>query len=675
LFGLGFSYLLYRGKHPWSKTWNRILFALRAALAFFLAFLLLGPIVKQIHNLFEKPIFVLVYDNSISVRETTDSMAIHQLEMKMNETADAVREKGYDVRITDLSGEEVKAPAFTATASDLTGTLKRIASRYESNQIGGVLLVSDGIYNEGVSPLYTTYNFPIYTLGIGDTLQRTDILVKDIAYNKIVYQGNRFPLRAEIMVKNLDNQNINVSLLRQGKVIEKQSKPSVRDQLLVFDFQPMAEEQGIQKLDIQVEVKQGEINTVNNRASAFVEVVQGKKKILIIAPSPHPDIKALREVVDKNPNYEFLLHIPGIDEQPSANLSPDKIDLVIFHHAPDLRGKTRELFQQFALSRTSMFVVIGPQTDWQQLVKQGMPISFESVPRDFDEVVPVTNPLFTHFIISPETNGIIQGYPPVSVPFGKINLPGNAMPLLFQRVGNLTTEKPLLFLGPDDSRKIGIMLGEGLWRWRLNEFDRFERTTAFDELFGKLIQFLSTSDDKRKFRSYPVKQEFNDTETVVFESQVYDDIFEPVYGNTIDIELTGDDGKKSGYAYTINPGNVRYQIGGLPEGVYKYSASTMLNQKKEEVRGEFAVVRRQAELQNLTADFELLRKLSQSTGGLFLPASKSALLKSELEKTEAKSTIHSEETYNSLINLKWVFWLLLLVVGTEWFSRRFFGSY
>ena len=129
-------------------------------------------------------------------------------------------------------------------------------------------------------------------------------------------------------------------------------------------------------------------------------------------------------------------------------------------------------------------------------------------------------------------------------------------------------------------------------------------------MFGKLIQYLSTSDDKRKFRSYPVKQEFSDTEAVVFESQVYNDIFEPVFGNTIDIELTDEQGKKTKYSYTTSPGNVRYQIGGLKEGCIRYTVENDIKSKEEEVRGEFAVVQRQAELQNLTADFDLLRRLS-----------------------------------------------------------------
>jgi hypothetical protein len=227
----------------------------------------------------------------------------------------------------------------------------------------------------------------------------------------------------------------------------------------------------------------------------------------------------------------------------------------------------------------------------------------------------------------------------------------------------------------NDSRKIGIMLGEGLWRWKLNEYDRNENSAAFDELFGKLIQFLSTTDDKRKFRSYPIKQDFSDTEPVVFESQVYNDIFEPVYGNTIEISLTDDSGKKKNYAYMLSPGNTRYQIGGLKEGVYRYRSKTTISAKTEEVAGEFAVVEQQAELQNLTADFDLLRKLSSNTGGNFYKAGALPELSAKLQKTEARSIIHTEETYDSIINLKWVFWLLLVLASSEWFLRKYFGSY
>jgi hypothetical protein len=672
---LGSAFLMYQIKSPWPKTWNRILFGLRVVLAFFLMFLLLGPIVKQVNNLFEKPLLVFLYDTSSSMQEGMDSTSIRKISYELSEAIKNANEKGFDTKVNNLDGDEGSLQKLNGSTSDLSGGLKKITNQYEGRKIHAVVLVSDGIYNQGVSPLYASYSFPVYTLGLGDTLQRTDIAIKNLMYNKIAYQGNKFPVRVELMIKNLPNQSIAVSLSQSGKLLDKQTKNSSGDQLLVYDFQPQANEQGIQKLDVQVEIKNGEYNTRNNQASVFIEVVDGKKKILFVSAAPHPDSKALREVVDKNSNYEFLLHIPGVTEQQASVPQPDQVDLVIFHQAPDLRGKTKELFQKFVASKTSMLLILGQQSDLQTLAKQNMPIRFEASPRDFDDVIPVVNPVFSNFSISPEANSALENYPPVSVHFGKIKISPTAKPILYQRVGNIATEKMLLGVDEKDDRKIGFMLGEGLWRWRLNEFDRNENTNAFDEIFGKLIQYLSTTDDKRKFKSYPVQQEFSDTQPIVFESQVYNDLFEPVYGNIVDIELVDEKGKKTNYNYTLSLGNERYTIGALKEGVYKYKAKTSINQKNEEVRGEFAVVARKAELQNLTADFGLLRKLSANTGGKFYTSSQANALQEDLTSIEAKQIIHTEETYNSIINLRWVFALLLLLASVEWFTRRYFGGY
>lgn len=672
---IGYGFLLYRSKHPWPKNLNRILLVARIVLVFFLTFLLLGPIIRQINNILEKPVFVILQDNSMSVKESTDSVSLNTLKNSLNTLKESLSDNGYEISHQNLSGEESAQILFNASKSDLQGALRKISNQYEGKSVGGVLLLSDGIYNTGLSPLYATYNFPVHTVGVGDTTQRQDIVLKDLIYNKIAYQGNKFPLRAEILVKGYPNQSISISLLQGGKLVERLNKNSGSDQLLTVDFNPLAAEQGIQRFDVQVEVKNGEHNSKNNRATAFVEVVEGKKKILVVASSPHPDLKALRSVVEKNSNYDFLLHIPGIEETEANNLQATEVDLVIFHQSPDKRGRTRDLFQRFVNSKVSLFIISGSQTDLIQLAKSNMPLKFDQPPRQLDDVMPVINPTFSSFIISAEANTVFSGFPPVWVPFGKMQVPASAVPLLFQRVGNLTTDKPLLWINTTENQKIAFMLGDGFWQWRLHEYSKSENTEAFDEVFGKLIQYLSTSDDKSKFRSYPVKQQFSDTETVVFESQVYNDIYEPVYGNTVTLELTNEQSKKYQYNYVISPGNARYEIGGLKEGVYRYRSSAEIKGKKEEVRGQFLVTAQQAELQNLTADFDLLRKLSSSTGGQFYKASEIEKLKSNLTTKEATGKIHSEEKYDSLLNLKWVFFLLLTLASMEWFLRKYFGGY
>ena len=290
-------------------------------------------------------------------------------------------------------------------------------------------------------------------------------------------------------------------------------------------------------------------------------------------------------------------------------------------------------------------------------------------------MTPVVNASFRDFNFLENSNGVFSKYPPIEVPFGKFTYPPNSNVLLYQRIGSVATDRPLLLSWEEDNRKMAAIVGEGIWKWRLNEFAANENTEVFDDVFSKLIQYLSTLDDKRKFKSFPTQNEFSDAVPVTIESQVYNDLFELVYGNTIELELRDEQNKITKYEYALSPGGARYQIGGLSEGVYQYKSSTMLSGKREEVRGQFLVTAQNIESQNLTADFGLLRKLSISTGGKFYPTNQVESLASGFEKVNASSLIHSDESFNPLINLKWVFFLLLTLISAEWFLRKYLGGY
>lgn len=677
--GLGYGYLLYKAKHPWNKLTNQSLFVLRAALVTFLAILLLGPILKLTNTIFEKPAFVLLVDNSLSVKEIVDSAQRQAIQQELNSVATRLSDEGFEVTQRNLANDEPEIISYTHRNSDLAGAIKEVVADYEGKNLAGMALISDGIYNSGSSPLYNLLRIPIYTVGVGDTSDRVDLVLKNLAYNKIAYQGNRFPLRIEALIKGLQNQEVTVSVFQSGKLISRQQKNSENKQLLDFDFQLEAKEKGIQRYDVVLELLSQEINKRNNRASAYIDVVEGKKKILVVAPSPHPDIKAVRSVIEKNSNYEFILHIPGVKEATVGQL--DQPDLVIFQQVMDSDGKTNSLFTKFYKNNTALLVMIGYKTNLRQLSAVGISLTFESIGQ-WDDVTPLINSQFRDFGFSENINGIFSRYPPAAVPFGKFVFPANAQILLYQRIGSVATERPLILSLNENNRKVGVILGDGLWRWRLNEFSENEKTEAFDEVFGKLIQYLSTKDDKRKFKSFPLQNEFTDTEPVVFESQVYNDLYEQVYGNKIDIELRDEEGKTKQYDYVTGTGSSRYRIGSLKEGVYRYKATTQVGGsppnkagKLEEVRGEFLVAAQNIEAQNLTADFGLLRKMAAQTSGNFYEVKDMAKLGEEVSQTKVKSLIHSDESFNSLINLKWVFFLLLALITTEWFVRKYSGGY
>ena len=671
--GVGYAFVLYRSKYVWSKLVNQILFGLRAAMVALLAFLLLGPILKLSNNIFEKPSIVFLVDNSTSVTESIDSVSRKKIISDLEKATQKIKSQGYDVLYKDLTNNQIQQIKFLSQTSDLNAGIKAITTEYEGKNLGAIILVSDGIYNNGTSPLYTPTRVPIYTVGIGDTTDRADLILKNVSYNKITYQGNKFPIQAEVGIVGLRDQRVVVSVLKNGKLILREEQNSKAKLVTDFNFLVEATEKGIQRFDIVVDPVRSEVSKKNNRTSIFIEVVEGKKKILLIAPAPHPDIKAIRSVVEKNSNYEFILHIPAIAEASPEVLKPGVADLVIFHQVADRNNKTSQLYQGFKNS-ASLFLILGSQTNLRSLVQNQIPLAFENAGQ-WDEVTPVINTTFHDFNFPENTNGVIAKYPPIEVPFGKFSYPNNANILMRQRIGSVTTDRPLLLTWDDDKYKIAVLVGEGIWKWRLGEFSDTEKTEVFDDVFSKLFQYLSTVDDKRKFRSFPLKSEFTDASSAVIESQVYNDLFEPIYGNTISVELKNEQGQITKYQYVTSPGGSRYQIGGLKEGAYQFKSSTEINGKREEVRGQFLVTAQNVESQNLTADFGLLRKLSAITGGKFYTANRLTELSSHFKEEKAQALIHTEESFNSLINLKWFFFLLLALISIEWFLRKYLGAY
>ena len=202
-----------------------------------------------------------------------------------------------------------------------------------------------------------------------------------------------------------------------------------------------------------------------------------------------------------------------------------------------------------------------------------------------------------------------------------------------------------------------------------------EKQEAVDELLLKVMQLISVKDDKRKFRVYPLQNEVNLGERVSFETEVYNDIYEKTYGQNVSLQLTDERGKTTAYAYTNTEGSSRFERSGLAEGLYRYKATTSINGRTETAEGQFVVRDLQLEALNLTADFGLLRQLSTQTGGQFTKANQLEKLKTYLTNNKAPSRLESSETLAELIQEKWLFFLLLLLLTAEWGIRKYQGSY
>lgn len=686
LVGAGYAFALYQKKSVWSPQINYILAGLRFLLVSFLCFLLLSPFIKQNRNTREKPRVVFAIDNSLSVSLGSDSARSRELLQRLAQTSKQLEGKGVETAVQSFDeglitgkgaapSQVISSLLFNGNATNLSQLLNKIQTNYEGRNLAGVVLVSDGIYNQGVSPAFLPYPFTIHTIGLGDTIPKKDINLKTVYSNKVAYLGNQFPIVAEVHTTGFSNQNLSVSLKKNGKVLERKSIAIKQNQAVSeVSFRTSSNVKGMQHYTVEAEAQAGEFTTQNNVRDAYVDIIDGKEKILLIALTPHPDIKAIKSVIEKNENYEFVSHIVGTSAEAPAP-KEGKYDLIIAHQLPDNYNAGSALVKKYADQGTPIWYILGGQTNTSQLNNLNQSVFVNARVGQMDQVTPSFNPAFSLFKFESDQGNVLQRMPPVSVPFGDYKVSPGSEVILYQRVGSLVTNKPLLVVNTQKDHKSAVMLGEGLWEWRLEEYALTEKQEVVDEIILKLIQYLSSKEDKRKLRVYPVSDEFFDFEKVVFEAEVYNDIYEKLYDQKIRLDITDEKGKTKSYSFTNSESNSRFDISGLPQGVYRYKASATVLGKAQTSEGEFTVKALQLEALNTTADHNLLRQVAQQSNGRFFLPQEINELQRLLTANRPPDVIQSSEELQEIIHLKWIFFLLLALATAEWGIRKYSGDY
>lgn len=676
LIGGIYAFVLYQRKNNFSKTQNWALSALRGGLVSIVCFLLLNPLLRSNKSIIEKPTVVIAIDNSSSML-TNGKSKLEILKTKIAEIKSDIESKNGSVEyqlLNETDEIDLQNLKFDQKNTNLSSLLSNIKNNYEGRNLTDVILVTDGITNSGISPTYGKYNFKIHAVGLGNTTQKRDVKLNAIYANRIAYLGNKFPLQAEISAFGFGGKTTTVLLKQAGQVIDKQTITfDKNDDLKQVTFYSTTNQKGIQRYSIDIAPIGGESSVRNNSKEIYIDVVDGKEKILLVSLNPHPDIKALKSIIEKNELYE--LTIKNLQSDNIAEIGNQPFDVLILHQIPDIYGSGNALASRLLAQNKPTIFILGSQTNAATFngMQQAMSLNIQN--NRTDKVTAKFNSNFKLFNLDPEKLSILDRFPPMIVPFGEFKPTTGSEVILYQRVGSLATQKPLLTVNTNINRKTAIITGEGLWQWRMEEFDLTEKQEIVDEIFTKTIQLISVKDDKRKLRVYPISQEFSVDEKVIFENEAYNDIFERIYNQNISLEITDEKGKKNNYNYTITKENSRFEITGLKEGVFKYKASTQVLGKSEVIDGQFII--RNTDLENLstTADFNLLKTLSAQNNGKFVELKNIDELKKFLNSNSSPDKVTSVEEMNEFINLRWIFLLILLLAFVEWGIRKYLGTY
>lgn len=646
LLGVVFAYFLYINERLLqSKTLRVLLFAIRTIFVGILAVLLLSPLIKSFSNTTENPIVIIAQDVSESIADSTFDL-LSNLSSQLTD---------FDVHKFSFS-EEVD-PGFQTSnigvKTDYSSLFSDLENRFSNRNVAGIILASDGCYNSGNNPIFRHFDFPIYSIALGDTSVKQDVLVRKVTNNDIAFLGNIFPLEVAVAAVKLKGKKSKLSVWNKGiELYTEQILFDSNDDYKIINMKLEAKDIGLQAYKIVLSEVKGEKNIENNIFTSYIDVIDSRYNVLILKDKSHPDLASYISAIEKNKNYN--IETKTIDEVNDFN----KYQLVVlsgFSQIPSsLIDKNIPLILFGSLNFSSDLSSV-------KFVQKG----------SNEEIRVVQNELFSKFTFSPELLNLIKDAPPLYGVFGKFELNVNIDVVLKKKIGAIITESPLLFIEEVENRKVAFFTAEGWWKWKLYDYSINENNDAFNEIFSKLTQYLLLQEDKSKFRIYYEKQ-VSEYTNILFDANLYNDSYELINNKELALEIKNESGEEFDFQFSKVKQGYFLDIGILENGYYSFDAKVVGSSVVKS--GVFEVKQNQLELMNLVANHGLLFKISELSNGKLFYINEIDLLSEELNKSSKnQKLIYSKEKLTSLINIPLILLILLLLISTEWFVRKYNG--
>lgn len=674
----GGTWLLYRNnplglEGTWAKRVMWLLHALRFTALFIISFLLLGPLLKLISTETQKPVVIFGVDNSQSLAIAHDTANLRQ--QLISELTSLQQALGDDYEVIPyLAGTETKASSaisFTDKESNLTGLFQAVQNTYDGTNLGAVVLASDGLYNQGENPLHAAKSIraPVFTIALGDTIQRKDVLIKNVRTNQLVYKGNSFPIQVDVAAFAAAGQPATLTITQNGKAVFSQSLSLSNAYFQTINATLQAPDNGTQHIMVQVSRLKDEISVANNRFDVFVNVIDGRQKIALLALAPHPDIGAYKKALEQNENYTVDNFIISQQQLPA---SLEQYNAVILHNLPGWNGEGLNVIKQFKDRQIPFLFIVGAQTGMNYLPQVDASLQIGAVRGNTNEALPVFQNTFNLFTFSEEEQAQVKKLPPLITPFGNYRITGEAEVLFKQQIGYVKTEYPLWFFTKGTSRN-GFICGEGFWKWRMYDM-AVSNQQATGAILSNTIQYLTSKKDQSRFRVSGKKQ-FGENEAVLFDAEVYNETYQQVNTPEVTMVMTNASGKSFNYTFNKTAGAYQLDAGILPPGNYSYVASARLGTALQQVKGQFIVKPLQLEFAQTTANHQLLNELSSESNGQLFYLNNMEQLADAIRKNEnIKPVIYQNQDVKSWIELKWIFVAVLVLLSIEWFIRKWNGS-
>ena len=656
--GLSFYQYLYKVKNQSKLYW--FLAFLRFISLFSIFLLLINPIISRKITEIKKTPLPIVIDNSKSISELKATKEASELYQKIADNKN-ISEK-YDVQLFSFDDEfqSLEQLDFKGNQSHIDGVAKNLKQLYRNTNYP-VVLFTDGNQTMGNDYVFSFQeNTSVLPVVLGDTTTVFDLKINQINVNKYAFLKNKFPV--EVFLQYNGNQAISTtfSIQNGNQTIHKQTVSFSKDRRAQsISVLLNADKVGIAKYKAVISSNIKEKNTVNNTKNFAVEIIDQRSEIALVSVINHPDLGALKRSIETNQQRKVSIL------KPEEVKSLQNYNILILYQ-PTTSFKA--IFEQNKVAQINTFIITGTATDFNFLNQVQNDLLFKMSAQKEDYLTTFDS----NFNLFSQANIGFENFPPLEHKFGTIAAKSNVNTLLSARIRNVQLQNPLLTFTENGSKRNAYLLGENIWKWRLENNLNKKSFEDFDLFTDKIIQFLVTNASKKNL-NVTYESFYNSGESIEITAEYFNKNYEFDDKAQLTIQVINSKTKASKkYDLLKATNSYKVNLDGLEAGNYSFKVTE--KQSNSSFSGSFEVLDFEIEKQFVNPDKSRLEQLATNTNGkVYYPNQIENLIKSLLENENYIPTQKETIKKSPLIDWIWLLILAIFALATEWFVRKYNG--
>ncbi len=696
--GIGFILWFYYRTIPTVSVFSKVIFIILRSVAFVLILLVLfGTILHLIFKQEELAELALLIDDSASMQISDKGIKRSEVLKEILHSSSLIKVKQkfhiYPYRFSDktnkIKGDFLDSLSFKGRGTDLASALISVTEKKGNNKPNAILLFSDGNYNIGDNPVRVAdqLNIPIFSTAIGDTAEKSDIILTKVLTNDITYKDNFTSCMVSLQGYGFGEKNVTVRLKQGGKVLNRKmvTIPN-NDMEATVDFEFKLHGAGINKLSVEVDHLEGEFTSNNNSREFYIKVLESRMRILLLASSPSPDLAFLKRILLADENVELTVRTQKRSGSFYEGSFPDKsnfdeLDLLIMLDFPSSSTPASiwEIVKSTIIDKQVPFMFFaGRNFDINRInnIKDFMPCTLDRKLKGVVESPVVNQENKFHPLLKIKNNSSIFSWstlPPI-FPGCRVSSVKPGDRVLCETAKDIYSDKssinknPLILVHQAGKDKSIVFLGYGFYRWDLVMWGIGKTNEVLGGFIGNSVRWLSVHEQGDRVILKTNEYNYRAGEKVFFSVQVYNQEYKPEQGATVRLKISTPRRVEEIDLTDMGDGQYYGEKRFFETGTYQISAEAVVeNRMLGKDEQEFSVDNFNPEFINTKADFNLLEELSSITGGkCFYKHNLDSLY--QFIQFEPKQVESSKEI--EFFQSPWVLVLIILLLSADWFLRK-----